>query len=189
MRRAVLVGVVALALVPGASGIESTIHPGVGIGQVKLGMTQAQVQKALGKWRFVNEQDGRHLSVGWGFGEWTVDFVGGRTVQVATTLVAQKTPTRVGPGSTWRALVRAYPHGVCTFNNDQWGRAEFLVPHKGGTQTIYIVRQPRYRVGQPVPSAWRVSEVHVRTPWVRLPEFAPNWTANCGRDWRTSDHP
>jgi hypothetical protein len=189
MKALLCVVALALTLVPSASAIESTIYPGIGIGKVKLGMTQAQVKRALGNWRYVNERNGNHLSVGWGFGQWTVDFVSGRVAEVSVTLVSQKTPTRVGPGSTWRALVRAYPHGVCTINNDNWGRAEYLVPHTGGTQTIYYVRQPRYRVGQPVPSVWRVSEVHVRTPWVRLPEFAPSWYAPCGRDWRTSDHP
>jgi hypothetical protein len=174
-----------------ASAIESTIYPGVGIGKLKLGMTQAQVQKALGKWRFVNEQKGSHLSVGWGFGEWTVDFMRGRVVQVATTLAAQKTTTRIGPNSSWRALVRAYPHGVCTFlGGDRRGNpVEYLVPHKGGTQTIYILYYPKPAFGTYDPGPWRVNEVHVRTPFETLPEFAPNWQLDCKDDWRTSDSP
>lgn len=186
---ALLVG---LVIVPAAAGTESTIYPGVGIGKVKLGMTEAQVKRQLGPWRFVNEREGNHLSVGWGFGEWTLDFVGGRVVQVATTLVAQKTATRVGVGTSWRALVRAYPHGVCTINNDTRNvyaaGAEYLVPHKGGTQTIYYVPQPRDFAENPT-AVWRIREVHVRSPWVRLPEFGASWQVRCKDDWRTSDAP
>jgi len=40
MRRALLVGALALAVVPSASGIESPIYPGVGFGHVRLGMTK-----------------------------------------------------------------------------------------------------------------------------------------------------
>jgi hypothetical protein len=156
-------------------------------------MTEKQVQRAMGKWRFVNERDGAHLSVGWGFGEWTVDFVGGRIVQVATTLAAQRTTTHVGVGTSWRKLVRAYPHGVCAVNNDvthMVGWVEYLVPHKGGTQTIYMLKQPSVNWQNPGPAGgWRVNEVHVRTPWERLPEFGPAWQLHCKSDWRTSDAP
>ena len=173
-----------------ARAAESTIYPGVGIGKVKLGMTQAQVKRALGGWRFVDERNGGHLSVGWGFGEWSADFVNGRVVEVATTLQSQRTPTRIGPGSTWRALVRAYPNGVCTANYESgWsGRHEYLVPHKGGTQTIYWVRRRPYRAGE-TPPPFLVAEVHVRTRWAALPEFQPSWNAHCSTDWRTADHP
>jgi hypothetical protein len=183
----------ALVFVPCASAVESTIYPGVGIGKVKLGMTPAQVERSLGRYRYVNERDGRHLSVGWGFGVWTVDFVGKRVVQVATTLRTQRTPTGVGPGASWRRLVRAYPHGVCTFTiSGSWGLVEYLVPHKGGTQTVYLVPQPREEYGgvpDRIVGKWRVSEVHVRTPFVQLPEFAPSWKPSCKEDWRTSDAP
>ena len=184
-------GAVVLTLSAPAQAVESTIYPGVGIGKVKLGMTEAQVKRVLGKWRFVNEQDRSHLSVGWGFGQWTVDFVSGKAVEVTTTLRNQKTATRIGPGSTWRALVRAYPHGVCAPNNGSWGgRVEYLVPHTGGTQTIYWLPAPTYNrfTGQKA-GAWLVTEVHVRTRWVPLPEFAPTTTLRCASNWRTADSP
>jgi hypothetical protein len=38
----------ALTATQGASGVESTIVPGVGIGKVKIGLTLSQVKKVLG---------------------------------------------------------------------------------------------------------------------------------------------
>ena len=91
----------------------------------------------------------------------------------------------------WRRLVRAYPHGLCTFTiSGSWGLVGYLVPHKGGTQTIYLVPEPRSAfAGTTKPGNWHVSEVHVRTPFEQLPEFAPSWKAHCRPDWRTSDAP
>lgn len=95
--------VVAGTVVTGASAFESMIYPGVGIGKVKLGMTQTQVKKVLGKWSYVNEKKGKHLSAGWGLAQWTVDFFSGRVVQVATSVHSQRTTSGVGTGSSWRA--------------------------------------------------------------------------------------
>jgi hypothetical protein len=47
--------VVAGVVASGASAMEETIHPGVGIGKLKLGMTRSQVVRALGKDYIVNE--------------------------------------------------------------------------------------------------------------------------------------
>jgi hypothetical protein len=189
--RGLAVCAVALALAPLAGATEATIIPGVGIGKVKRGMTQSQVKKALGNWRYVNERKGSHLSVGWGFAEWTIDFIGGRTVQVATSVHSQRTTSGIGTGSSWLALVRAYPKGVCTFlGGDRRGNpVEYLVPHKGGTQTIYVLPYPKAPLGSVALPPWRVTEVLVRTPFERLPEFAPSWQLECKADWRTSDSP
>jgi hypothetical protein len=123
-----------------------------------------------------------------------VTFVGSRVVQVAVTVQRQKTPAGVGPGSSWRNLVHAYPHGVCTsyVNTDRMqGWFEYLVPHKGGTQTIYLGSRPSYALAgtRRQPGKWRVTEVHVRTPFMRLPEFGPSWPYHCRKDWRTADDP
>ena len=121
---------------------------------------------------------------------WSVTFIGNRAVQVAVTVHNQKTAIGVGPGSSWRKLVGAYPHGVCTSTiSAGWGLVEYLVPHKGGTQTIYLVPQPRYALGRNAPGPWRVTEVHVRTPFQRLPEFGPGWPYHCRKDWKTADAP
>jgi hypothetical protein len=59
--------------------VESTIYPGVGIGQVKLGMTKAQVQRVLGGDAIVDDRDtvGGHtyLQLGWNFDSWTIGFL------------------------------------------------------------------------------------------------------------------
>jgi hypothetical protein len=58
MRRPLrLVGVLVVAgvVASGASAMEETINPGVGIGKLKLGMTRAQVVRTLGRDYVVNE--------------------------------------------------------------------------------------------------------------------------------------
>lgn len=187
-RAAVFVMVAACALVPSASAIESTIDPGVGVGKVKLGMTRAQVVRALGKDYIVNNRTASSVELAWNFASWAVTLIGNRAVQIAVTAPSQKTPSGAGPGSTWRQLVRAYPHGVCTTAPySLLGVVEYLVPHKGGTQTIYLLPFRRSVAAGP----WRVSEVRVRTPFKRLPEFGPGWQGGqgCRKDWRTADSP
>jgi hypothetical protein len=188
MKRAFVVWAVALVVVPGASGVESTINPGVGIGKVKLGMTEAQVKRALGGWRYVNERQGNHLSVSWGlFGSaWSVDFVSGKLVEVSTTVHSQRTRSGIGQGSSWLVLVRAYPHALCGVrgvrSNSVW-IVELLVPHKGGTQTIFYVNgvipeHSSHRV-------WHVAEVHVRTAWT--PGIFQPGGLQCKSTWCTGD--
>jgi len=169
---------VALTAVGVASATESTIFPGVGIGKVKLGMTQAQVERVLGKHFLVDERSANYRELGWNFGTWTVSFVGNHVVQAATTLASQKTSKGVGPGTLWRMLVRAYPHGLCTYETQPHGTAstniaEYLVAHKGGTQTIYLVHPVMPHFGSNQPWRWLVFEVHVRVRFKPLPEFAP----------------
>jgi hypothetical protein len=174
-----------------ASAAESTIYPGVGIGKVKLGMAKAQVVHVLGHEYIVNGRSSNSVELAWNFASWSVTFVGNRAAQVAVSVSSQKTAAGVGPGSSWRKLVRAYPHGVCTgVIERQRARVEYLLPHKGGTQTIYVLPQPAYGFGGiSQPGQWRVSEVHVRTPFTRLPEFGPDWPYHCRKDWRTADDP
>jgi hypothetical protein len=191
--------VTTLILATAASGIETTIIPGVGIGKVKLGMTAKQVKDVLGSDYAVNGAENirekRHVEYGWDFSRWTVTFQQrGRTlrvVQVGTVVPRQKTSKRIGPGSTWRALVRAYPNGFCTLVPEPPGfPVEYLVPHKGGTQTIYILpyRHAPYTDPTRIPPRV-VGEVRVRTPFKQLPEFGPDWGAHCKQGWRTSDQP
>jgi hypothetical protein len=193
MRRSSAVVVALLfAFAAPASAVESTIYPGVGIGKVKLGMTEAQVKKALGSWRYVNERKGDHLSVGWGFAEWTIDFIRGRTVQVSTTIHSQRTASGIGTGSSWRALLRAYPRGTCAWYGAAVGHpgpVEYLVTSKSGTQTIFFLRYPQEALRNPAAARWTVTEVKVRTRFEQLPEFGTAWEPKCKSDWRTSDVP
>jgi hypothetical protein len=191
MKRALLVVAFALALVPSAAGIESTIYPGVGIGKVRLHMTETQVKKALGIWQWHSTEDGA-LSVGWNFSTWTAFFRAGRLVEVSTQVRTQKTRDGIGPGSSWHALVAAYSHGLCAIAmpHDATTRmAELLVPHSGGTQTLYYVVSTAINSVNGTWSTWRVAEVHVRTPWRHLAEFDPNLQhpLACNSNWRTGD--
>jgi hypothetical protein len=195
MKRLVLIGVlIAGAVAPGAIGVEWTINPGIGIGKVKLGMTEAQVKKALGKWRYVNEQKGNHLNVSWGpFGTWwTVDFVSGKVVEVSTAIHSQRTTSGIGQGSSWRELVRAYPHGLCGIQPPHTNAvviAALLVPHKGGTQTVYYVNGVT-TTERSTDRTWRVAAVNVRMPWTPLREFdrtAGHQPIECSSTWRTVD--
>jgi hypothetical protein len=189
-----LAGVIASS----ASATESTIYPGVSIGKVKLDMTAAQVTSRLGKDFMVNDRatlgGADYVEYGWDFSSWVVVFrkSGGtyRAVKVSTTHRDQKTAARVGPGTHWLKLVRTYPGGRCSFGYDLGLRrhagnfAEYLVAHKGGTQTIYSAKGVYGDKSNPDKATDSfVVEVHVRTPYVSLPEFAPNYPYRCAPGW------
>jgi hypothetical protein len=190
------VGVVAaLAFAGGASATESTIYPGVGIGKVKLGMTLAQVKHVLGPGAIVNDREtvngSPFVELGWNFNAWTVGILGSRAVSVATALRGQRTATRIGPGTFWLKLVKAYPGGVCTFPEERGSGLEYLVPHKGGTQTIFQMHIWPARAGYYGITAktWFVVSVSVREPYQPRPEFAKDYPYRCAPGWRTTPLP
>jgi hypothetical protein len=110
--------VVALVFSASASGTESTIVRGVGIGKVRIGMTRAEVQRLLGRDYIQNGATtiagAQYVELGWNFSTFSVGFVGGRVVQVETTLRGEKTRQRIGVGSSFKAAARAYPQAICT---------------------------------------------------------------------------
>jgi hypothetical protein len=192
MRRTLFIaGVAALIVVASSSGIESTIYPGVGIGKIKIGMTPRQVEARLGSAHILNAHDGAYTEWAWNFGSWTVGFRGGHVVQVATTVRAQQTSKRVGPGTTAERLVKAYPGGRCTHavafgsatplpSTNFWKSygTEYLVARKGGGQTIFVLHHKKIETpDQPFHSSNTqvVTEVYVRTAFRSLPEFGPDW--------------
>jgi hypothetical protein len=123
MRGGVCVVAVAagLTLTAGASAIDSTIVPGRGIGNVKLGMTLPQVERVLGKDHIVNTEtivdDARYRELAWNFSTWTVGFLRRgfvwRVVQVETTLSPQRTTSGIGVSSPFKRVVKSYPHVFC----------------------------------------------------------------------------
>jgi hypothetical protein len=125
MRSAALLAVVvaALAASEAAAAPESNLRivPGVGIGKLRLGMTEPQVRRAMGKPRFVVTRRAgfglRSLEYQYGLAEYTVRLSGRpgrlRAVRVGTTLVRERTQRRVGVGSSERAIRRAYPALRC----------------------------------------------------------------------------
>jgi len=175
--------------VGGASASESTIYPGVGIGKVKLGMTVAQVKHLLGQGYSVDERRPGYLELGWNFASWSVGFEKSRAVLVSTTIRGQKTAAGAGPGALWPKGVHAYPGGRCTFHyvNYFW-RLEYLVPHSGGSQTLFVFRDV-YDEAKAQTTGYVVTEAIVRTPYEPLPEFAPGWRDGCAAGWAQATVP
>ena len=195
LRRLSLLGVLVVAGVAalGAAAMEETITPGVGIGKVKLGMTKAQVLRALGKDYVVNDTTPAYTELGWNFSSWTVRLRDGRAVEVGTALQSQKTTKRVGPGTLWLKLVKAYPGGACTFADVQTsldGILEYLVAHKGGTQTLFTLHPwpPRAYYGAS-PKTFFVTSVAVRTHYQAQPEFAGDYQYRCRDGWKSTPLP
>jgi hypothetical protein len=184
MRKIFAFALLALALVPVAAGSELTIYPGVGIGKLKLGMTKSQVRHVLGRDALVNAREGAYTEYAWDFATWTVGFEQGHAVQIATTLASQRTTKRIGPGSTWPRVVRAYPGGRCAwnarpnFNSPAAEWPEYLVGHRGGTQTLFVFKPQTNNE----PSV--LNEVVVRTRFHPLSEFAASWPATCRGEWK-----
>jgi hypothetical protein len=207
-RRSLVIAFVAAGvLAVTAAATEVTIRPGVGIAKVNLGMSVTEVNWALGAGAIVNDRKtigGRqYLELAWNFSEWSVDFVKRgsdyRVVQIGTTLRKQRTPSGVGPGTAWLDLVRAYPHGLCSVGgnalglpSDSWRIGtylEFLVPHKGGTQTIFVLNGIFDRKKRPALRNYVVMQVQVRVPEWPLGEFAPNSPYRCAPGWEKSRTP
>jgi hypothetical protein len=182
-----------------ASATESTIYPGVGIGKVKLGMTFTQAKHVLGADAIVNDREmingSEYLELGWNFSAWAVGFVRrGSTyhaVHVTTALRAQRTATGIGPGTFWLKLVKGYPGGVCTFRQEPPYGLEYLVPHRGGTQTIFNLKPWPSRTGSygvTQKTFWVVS-VAVRTPYEPRLEFARDYPYRCREGWQSAPIP
>jgi hypothetical protein len=165
------------------------VQPGRGIGKVKLGMTQAQVRRALGPHTFVTKR--RRLGFGqqyvelqWGYGEWSVGFQGRagrmRAVSVGTTLRSQRTRSNLGTGSRIRDILRVYPNATCSdwaglgsaSSKETW----IVVRHSNGAQTVFAAVGD----GKADPGPVRVVEVMVRLPASGLAERR----SRCGPSWR-----
>lgn len=99
-----------LAATPAQGAPESNfvIQPGRAIGEVRVGMTFAQVRAVLGKPNVVNKRTragfGRYVEYDWGWGSWTVGFSGRgsnlRVSLIGTTLRRERTRDGVGVGTS-----------------------------------------------------------------------------------------
>jgi hypothetical protein len=152
-------------------------------------MTLAQVKHALGGDYLVDDRGANYLELGWNYASWTVAFQNGRAVLVSTTVRAQRTTSGAGPGATWQKVVHAYPGGRCTFNfvNYFW-RVEYLVPHVGGTQTLFVFRDV-FDEKQGKVTGFEVVEATVRKPFKPLPEFGSGWRDRCADGWAQTSVP
>jgi hypothetical protein len=177
---AVLRGVAAagatLAVLTGAASAaperDALVRPGIGIGPIEIGMTQAQVQRMLGAPTLTNRRYplgfGRsYVEHDWDYARWTVGYEGRpgqlRVVRVATNTRTQRTPQRIGVGSRPRDVIRAYRNARCVERNRTDGIARvgrFLtVRAPSGRLTSFLVGTPWY--GQD--RTHRVLEVMVST--------------------------
>ena len=97
------------------------IRPARSIGKIRLGMTEAQLRRAMGKPRAVVPRSAsfglRSVDYEYGFAHYVVRLFGApgrlRVVSVGTTLRRERTARGIGPGSLERALVLAYPTVRC----------------------------------------------------------------------------
>jgi hypothetical protein len=105
----------------GAPARETVIRPAVGIGKLRLGMTEAQVRRTMGRPRFVVTRRAafgfRSVEYQYGLAEYTVRLFGRagrlRAVRVGTTLFRERTPQGVGIGSLERTVLRTYRSTRC----------------------------------------------------------------------------
>ena len=162
-----LAALAALALAAPAAADEEVVRHRLAIGKVELGMSVAEVRRILGAPRTVNrrEQRGRnrYVEYDWDYGWWTVGFArppGGafRAVLVGTVRRAERTPERLGVGSTEAELRRRLSGLLCrqVYTAPGWGNMpwrECVYGRRGGRQTVFIY-----------PFRLRATEVQVRDP-------------------------
>ena len=191
MRVVVAASAVALACAAGIASAspsrDALIRPSVGIGKVRLGMTLAQVRKALGRETLVNRRQhlgfgSRHVSLDWNDAQWTVELLGQpgrmRVISVSTLKRTERTSRGVGAGSTIRRVLREFPRATCT---------NYLDPRlgAGGGTLITVAPGTRLHIGwEPLlhPPPGRVLQVEVVTSNPPLPLRNPQ---RCPSDWRS----
>jgi hypothetical protein len=206
MRRAVaLVVLVAATVVGSASAVESTIIRGVGIGKVRMGMTRGQVERLLGRDNLVNARTSvsgaTYVELGWNFSTFSVGFLGGRVMQVETTLRGEKTAQGIGVGSLFSAVARAYPQAICTLYFTSPGTSLNFGPGGGpdarSVYTALVVAGARHQlaflVGTERPIGYgdlgpvRVKGVIVRNSVPASIDFPPN--TRCAPGWQKRGRP
>jgi hypothetical protein len=192
----------AVALSPGATlaapARDALIRPGVGIAKARLGMTEAQVRRSMGRPQAVTgalEGFGRSVvELQYGYGSYNVRLAGRkgreRVVAVTTFFAAEKTANGVGVGSLESQVKRAHPDLRCeAFRTRAVGekyairglRRLCFLGESGDARTVFVVRGPGQQTRGPDPSpdppleeSWpreaRVFEVIVRAAGYEHPD-------------------
>jgi hypothetical protein len=165
----------ALVLVSAAAGRDTRIRPGQGIGKVDLGMTQAQVRRALGPhdqgWSQRRGLNRRYVELTWDRGPEDYLAVGllgrpGRehVVSIATTRRAE-TYRGIGPGTTVARLRRTIRGLRCLEYWPAGGgmmvESGFALGRRNGPQTVFVRGKWRFYRSNP---AARIAYVVVRAP-------------------------
>jgi hypothetical protein len=174
MTRIVLLAALAVLLAAPAAGGSTEaslpIRAGVGIGPVNIGMTGAQVYRALGKPRAVSERrvvNGQpYIELEYDFGAWNVGLLGRkgqrRVVLVGTGLSRHKTPEGVGVGTTERQFWRRLRgQGYRPRNCGVQMSASHWVRQRSGRETVFFPYYPCGWCGQEGPP--RIVGVEVRS--------------------------
>ena len=164
---------------------KTVIRPALGIGKLRLGMSEAQVRRAMGRPRFVVTRRGafglRSVEYQYGYAEYTVRLSGRtgrmRAVRVGTTLLRERTPQGVGVGSLERSVLRTYRaircqplrtvrSGSISYVTTIQRECTLLAP--SGRRTIFTTDVQERMFEVITPSTWarraRVIEVSVGTP-------------------------
>lgn len=191
MRRALCVAAaltlsgVAVTTAGARPGDSALIRPAIGIGKLRLGMTEAEVRRAMGRPRFVVRRPAafgfRSLEYQYGLAAYSVRLFGRpgrlRAVRVGTTLVRERTPRGIGAGSLERAVLRAYRSARCQPLRTQRSgtvllvvtiQRECTVLAPSGRRTIFTTDVYERMFEVITPAIWarraRVIEVSVAAP-------------------------
>lgn len=168
---------------------DALFRPGAAIGEVRLGMTLAQVRRALGRPQFVNRRArlgfGRvYVEYAWAYGEWVVGFQTERqvlrVVRISTTTRRERTHDGIGVGTRVRAIVRRYPNAECRTHSATIGGTWVFIRHQRGTLTFFKIGPLRTTPPPPYPQG--AVELVVKEP---VREFGVGRIGTCPPDWRT----
>jgi hypothetical protein len=185
---AVLIAAVLAAASAAAPQRDALIRPGIGIGEVRLGMSRADVQRVLGAPTLVNRRlkvgfRDDYLELDWDSSAWRVGIRGRpgawRVVRIGTTTRSERTASGIGTGSTLPVVVRRYPSATCVHRNyhPDIGTWVLLPKRPGAAMTaLWLIRaKPGYAPRQPP----IVGEVLVQERWIS------GATLRCEPGWRT----
>ena len=195
MLRATTLAAVLAVLATGTAGAvpsaTQVIRPGQAIGKVRLGMSLAEVRRALGPPETVNRRvrlgfGRRYVEYGWDYGWWSVGLQGAagdlRVVRIGTSSPRERTRVGIGVGSHVRDVVRRYPGAQCRRNHPRGGQW-IVLRHSGGRLTAFAVAVGPLTVGPPdVERRDRVLEVVVKAP---VREHGVTRVVACPASWRT----
>jgi hypothetical protein len=161
---AAVAALLAAATAEGRQERDAQIRPSVGIGQIRLGMTLAQVRRILGPPQILNRRVkvgfGReHREYVWNWFEWTVAFRGTqgrfRVVRVVTSLRRHRY-RGIGVGARIRTVVRVFPRARCRVFYP--GGQHVIITTAGGRELRFVTHLGPSPHGEPV----YVSEVIVQ---------------------------
>jgi hypothetical protein len=194
MKRLVVAAAVAVSAALTASGATGTpardalVRPGLAVGKVRLGMSFAEVRRAVGRPQLVNRQlrvgFGRtYVEYAWDYGELTVGFFSQRgrlrAARISTTSPRERTGTGLRLGSRPRDIARRYSNATCRYKYPP-GVEWVTVEHPSGRQTLFVIELDG--IG---PVRRRVNEIVVKEPFPEYWSPPSRFDHACPRDWRT----